>query len=327
MNRTSFLILASALALLPAYGAELESASGWTLEDRHTGPFRHAISVISEGGELRYEAEFIMVNDGAEFDANLFRGGKSLGTFRCTLVGASDGYWFNVYDPPNGGLDASGPFAYPEGGEHGVFLDAAKAEYAKHDEDLNTAYQELMARLPESQKTDLRERQRAWIEARDYHAGFQSQAVEGKDKDTATYWEVAAYMTEDRVGFLRHVYANSEVSPNITGTYIDENGGMLSILERYDDWVFAISVVRGPTAHIGFIRGAAQKGGTGAAFKDWNQENFYDGKPAELRFSRDGALLQVEGENTQYYHGARAYFDGTYFKVTDLVHSFPDMTD
>ena len=309
-----------------AFSDELKSNSGWRLDDETTGPFRHAIVVTSPDGVAQYEAEFIMINNGAEFIAELKRDQQLLGQFRCSYVAAGYGAHFNVYDPPNKGLDASGRYQFPdEDGDEEISLAEAKAEYEKQDRVINEVYKALMARLTDALKTDLRDRQRGWIEHKEYIAGFQARAPEGEEKQSPLYWETAAYMTQDRAGFLRHVYANEEISESVSGTYIDEHGGTLSILERGDDWVFAIDVVRGPTFHLGFIRGAAKKTDGGAHFKDLNSENFIEGKPAQITLKRSGSRILIEGEDTQYYHGMRAYFDGEFFKVTDLIQAYPDV--
>jgi len=37
-----------------------------------------------------------------------------------------------------------------------------------------------------------------------------------------------------------------------------------------------------------------------------------------LTFRREGGRLEVFGENTEYFHGARAYFEGTYIRLRQL---------
>lgn len=325
-----FLFLLGLIAAAPgAVGEELVSASKWTMDDEYVGPFRHRILVSSPDDVAVYQAEFMLVNNAAEFEADLMRGEQLLGRFRCSFASAGDAIFFNVYDPPNAGLDASGRFEFvfeEEEVSEEEALARAMAEYQKQDLLLNDFYEELMSRLTQEQKADLRDRQRAWIEHKEYMAGFQARAPEGEEQNHAIYWETAAYMTQSRTGFLKFVYNNKEVSPSVSGTYIDERGGTLSILERADDWIFHIDVVRGPTYHLGFVRGEAAKDGEGANFEEWREEYIFDGKAAKISFKREGSKVIIEGENTGAYHGARAYFDGEYFKVTDLIHAFPEVS-
>ena len=103
---------------------------------------------------------------------------------------------------------------------------------------------------------------------------------------------------------------------DINGVYDDANGGTLTISDAGElTFAFEITVVRGPTAHLGELSGVAQVAGETATFVDTNEEAFIDGNPCRLTFTFDGRWIEVKGENTQYYHGARASFDGTYEKV------------
>lgn len=100
---------------------------------------------------------------------------------------------------------------------------------------------------------------------------------------------------------------------DINGIYDDANGGTLTISDAGElTFAFEITVVRGPTAHTGEIAGVAQIAGETATFVDTNEKAFIDGNPCRLTFTFEGGWLKVTGENTHYYHGARAFFDGTY---------------
>ena len=100
---------------------------------------------------------------------------------------------------------------------------------------------------------------------------------------------------------------------DVNGIYDDDNGGTLFISEAGElTFAFEILVVRGPTAHTGELSGIAQITGETATFVDTNEEAFIEGNPCRLTFTFVGDRIEVKGENTLYYHGARAYFDGTY---------------
>lgn len=103
---------------------------------------------------------------------------------------------------------------------------------------------------------------------------------------------------------------------DINGVYDDANGGTLTISDAGElTFAFEINVVRGPTAHLGELAGIAEIAGETATFVDTNEEAFIDGNPCRLTFAFENGWIVVTGENTQYYHGARAYFDGTYERV------------
>lgn len=46
-------------------------------------------------------------------------------------------------------------------------IECENAEIARHDKRLNTAYQQLMAKLPAAKQKELRQQQRVWMRQRD----------------------------------------------------------------------------------------------------------------------------------------------------------------
>jgi hypothetical protein len=96
------------------------------------------------------------------------------------------------------------------------------------------------------------------------------------------------------------------------GQYSDSYGGHLTIAEKGGKYWFYVEVVRGPSFHLGEIGGEFRvKGRTG-----WFEvKEDYDDESTWLTFlqENDGSgRVRIVGENTQSYHGARAYFDGNY---------------
>ena len=101
------------------------------------------------------------------------------------------------------------------------------------------------------------------------------------------------------------------------GVWIDGYGGILSIEEGQEASLrFTLRVVRGPTYHTGAIEGTAQCNVMSARFEI--REEGVEGT-TWITFLREGGGLRLIGENTQYFHGARAYFDGTYLRVRELT--------
>ena len=83
---------------------------------------------------------------------------------------------------------------------------------------------------------------------------------------------------------------------------------------------FRLSVVRGPTAHTGEVSGSILlKNGTGL-YRDPDPS---DGEPpAEIKFNiLDDRRVEIKAHNDSYLHGARAYFNGVYFKSGPLTES------
>jgi hypothetical protein len=75
-------------------------------------------------------------------------------------------------------------------------------------------------------------------------------------------------------------------------------------------------VVRGPTYHIGSIGGSAKWNGSTAHF---SIQALDEEGGTWLTFLKWGVKLEIIGENTSSFHGARAYFDGEYIRVSELT--------
>ena|ERR1700686_2111920 len=199
-------------------------------------------------------------------------------------------------------------------------LAQAKERFDAADADLNKAFQDVRSKLSGSALTDLRDRQREWLKHRDYMASDQPRqnGFEGSDfKQSPDYWEAMADLTKERAAFLRAAFDRT-LPKGITGVYQDSYGGALQLEETAEGVVFSINVVRGPTTHTGGLTGVATRKGSGAVYKE-KIEPPEDRKPCEVTFAFvDGHIVKLTGKNTEYFHGARAYFDGTYFKVAKL---------
>jgi uncharacterized protein YecT (DUF1311 family) len=206
------------------------------------------------------------------------------------------------------------------GEDEAAKLEQAKQRFAATDADLNKAFQETRSKLSGSALIDLRDRQREWLKHRDYMASDQPRqnGFEGSDfKQSPDYWEAMADLTKERTAFLRAAF-DSSLPKGMTGVYQDSYGGALQLEETAQGLVFSLNVVRGPTTHTGGLTGVATRKGSSAIYKE-KIEPPEDRKPCELTFAfTDGHIVKITGKNTEYYHGARAYFDGTYFKVAKL---------
>ena len=199
-------------------------------------------------------------------------------------------------------------------------LAEAKAAFAKADRALNEAWTAIKKALPEKIFTELKGQQRGWIESRD-RAALES-SPNPKDaaeaKRSASYWRTATSLTETRAQWLRRL-ADNEDDP-LTGLWTDGNGGTLEMVERREaqKLFFVFHVVRGRGLHIGVIAGAAHWNSPLGWFSDKGREA---DKPEEtnIAFVEKERHLEVSGANTSYYHGAHAYFDGSYYKIAPLA--------
>lgn len=196
-----------------------------------------------------------------------------------------------------------------------------KAAFAKADAALNAAWTAAKASLSESEFNELREDQRSWLQYRDYLA--QSPIYTGASTqkelslDSPDYLEAAAALTQERSEWLEAVVRNKDIE-SLTGVWTDSRGGRIEIVEGGGSFSFSISCTRGPTSHTGDMEGLAK----------WNQRiGWYSDTlaakdpeaEANLAFILRGSRLEIIGANTSKYHGARAYFDGIYVKVSALT--------
>lgn len=136
-------------------------------------------------------------------------------------------------------------------------------------------------------------------------------------KQSSYYWDAMAELTKARAEFLRASF-DSALPKGISGSYEDSYGGSLNLEERADGVAFQIDVVRGPTLHTGGLAGLATVKDGVAVYKE-QVEAGEDREPCELTFTfSKGHSVKIDGKNTDYYHGARAYFTGIYFKIAKL---------
>lgn len=199
-------------------------------------------------------------------------------------------------------------------------LEQAKAAFAAADKTLNSVYQKAKAGLPEHIFDEVQEEQRDWLGYRDSRAlaaaVFDGGAAEGEEKSNLEYWKALTELTADRVRILEGWMKWDSFTREWEGVWADGSGGRLLILEKEPGSVaFAIEVVRGPTYHLGNLSGTAEWNGGTARFSidpgDGEAETW-------LTFVKRNYKLEIIGENTMPYHGARAYFDGEYLRISEL---------
>ena len=170
--------------------------------------------------------------------------------------------------------------------------------------------------LPEDVFGELLSEQARWYEQREQSARYTSHLASLDDMDEAEYWYALAVHNRARSEWISawrftHSPAAAELD-DWEGWWLDGEGGHLHVTRTGpDSFEFSISVVRGPTFHLGELDGSARIDGRSAEFRI-TPEGTED--ETVLRFSRDGPFLVLEGENTWYWHGVRAYFDGRYLR-------------
>lgn len=197
---------------------------------------------------------------------------------------------------------------------------AAKAAFDKADRALNTAWAAAKQVLPEEEFNKLKEEQRAWVEYRDYLA--RSPMYTGADAqgelalDAPEYLEAAAGLEDMRAEWLKGLIHEWK-DETLTGYWTDSYGGSIEVVEREGHLHFIIQCVRGPTSHVGGLSGIAVWNPNIGWFSDKGRDKEKTDE-TNLSFILRDKKLEVIGANTGYYHGARAYFDGSYVKVKAL---------
>ena len=198
-------------------------------------------------------------------------------------------------------------------------LARAQAREDEADHWLNEIYSKLKASLPADQFSIVQADQRDWISYRDYMAeniGAQEVHEEGPEQN-AEILDQKRGLTLSRISFLNSTN-DSHLPAGLTAVYDDGHGGVLQLDQHGDNLQFSISVVRGPTYHTGDIGGVAKRQKDGWFYRE--KPPYQGGDPAELTFARlDDRRVKVTEKNTDAFHGARAYFAGTYFKEKALV--------
>jgi hypothetical protein len=207
-------------------------------------------------------------------------------------------------------------------GAMGDDLAKEKAAFEAADKALNKEWAVLEKKCPEHVWPSIKSEQRSWIEYRDYVA----EAAGNLTEEDVDFWGSQAEMTRSRIEFLKAWVAmetDGAGNGDWSGRYSDGYGGTLYLSQDDEGLYFAVDVVRGPTFHLGSLSGKAKVNGMTAFFTDEDRLE-EEGKEEEtwLIFrmgTGEDSRIEVNGENTMYYHGARAYFDGKYVKLDDLT--------
>lgn len=202
-----------------------------------------------------------------------------------------------------------------------ITVEQAQAEFEQADAELNAAWGQVKAALDERRFAPVQIEQRQWIQDRDRWADHVAEL--GKVGDQAiVHWTERTRMTRMRTEILNSIANPVKADDPWTGRWIDGGGGTLLILAQEDAIRFCIDVVRGPTYHLGYLAGVAPVNENLARFSDAatadqrKREQFGE---TWLTFMRRSHSLELLTANTGYYHGARAYFYGEYYRVAPLT--------
>lgn len=196
----------------------------------------------------------------------------------------------------------------------------AKELFEKEDRLLNEAWAAAKKALSEADFNELKEEQRAWMEYRDYLARsplYTGAEAQGElPLDSPEYLEAAAGLSETRTEWLKGL-VKKFADETLTGVWTDSYGGRIEIAEKDGHLHFSIVCVRGQSSHVGDLEGIAVWNRPIGWFSDKGKNDTGE-QEANLCFVLRNHRLEITGANTSHYHGARAYFDGTYLRVGTL---------
>lgn len=206
-------------------------------------------------------------------------------------------------------------------GERGV--EEAKAEFEQADGELNAAWGRVKAALDADSFAEIQLEQRKWLRYRDHRAeDIAARTWPGEGDPVRNMWIDKAHTTRMRTQILHAIAKPVAGDDPWTGRWIDGHGETLLIISRGRDVQFRVSVVRGPTSHLGHLTGVAAVNKSLARFSDATtaeQSKLEQFGETRLDFLLSGRRLELSASNTQYYHGARGYFDGVYYRVASLT--------
>lgn len=184
-----------------------------------------------------------------------------------------------------------------------------KTEYEKADKDLNKTYKSLQTSLASSKAEEMKKDSRTWIDHKEALCSGQS----GMSNDSkAVYYECLYSMTSDRTRFLKEAFGGEGTDNKIEGAYSDSLGGNIVIEKAGKGYKFTIEVVRGVTSHTGEVSGEISLKNNSATF---DQKEKDGNESCKIGFKFSDRKVNVDEIKCDSYHGASAYFGGTYYKV------------
>ncbi|MDX1960382.1 MAG: lysozyme inhibitor LprI family protein [Leptospiraceae bacterium] len=190
-------------------------------------------------------------------------------------------------------------------------LSCFKKKFSKVDKELNEVYKELLNKIPKELANEMKIESRTWIKRKESFC--KDERVTGdseSSKENSSYYSCVLGFTESRIPFLKSAFGRENLSNELSGEYQDADGGELKLKMNKNKLEFMISVVRGPTSHIGEVSGK---------FEPTSKKILWKNKPnseeCELKFIFKDYVVEIEEVKCSELHGANAYFTGKYRKI------------
>lgn len=203
-----------------------------------------------------------------------------------------------------------------------LLLIEAKEAYMISDARIRSVYSEALETVPSyiMSKEEMEKIYKNWVEYRKSfalaEAHLQGKAAVGEEENTKEYWNK---MNEISITLIEIIQGWMKIETSTScweGKWMDESGGIIYIFEKPDGtFNFRCDVERTSYYHSGVIGGNAAMNHSTARFSIQTSSG-----PTWLTFIRKNkGQLRLIGDNTSYFTGVRAYFDGTYTRVSSLI--------
>jgi uncharacterized protein YecT (DUF1311 family) len=219
---------------------------------------------------------------------------------------------------PGRRLDASGEY-HPV--DKQTMMKTEAERFADADQQLNSVYRQVIARLHPANIGALRQFQREWANNRDDSAEtlvhFNYGELESGDKQIQ--FDLARTLdTLDRIKLLRDFPAAMAAS-GVTGTYSTNWHRTLRIDEHNGEVAFGISALNPRNGSTGDLVGRAKLRGNKMKWVDAKDSppDLRTGRLAEVTITfKANKLATVDSKNDGSYHGVGVIFSGDYLRTS-----------
>jgi len=219
---------------------------------------------------------------------------------------------------PGQRLDASGEY---HSVDKQTMMKTEAERFADADQELNSVYRQVIAKLQPANIGALRQFQREWANNRDDSADTLVHLNYGEleSGDKQIQFDLARTLdTLARIKLLRDLPA-AMAAPGITGTYSTNWDGTLRIDEHNGQVAFGISALNLRNGSTGDLVGRAKLRGNKIHWVDAKDSprDLQSGQPAEVTITfKANKLATVESKNDGSYHGVGVIFGGDYLRTS-----------
>jgi len=181
--------------------------------------------------------------------------------------------------------------------------------YQSQDLKLNSLFSSLITQLDQNQIKEIRSNSLTWIRVKEGTCSFQ---YKEQQNDPLGFQRCLFNQTINRIDFLNSYFLHRN-DTQIEGTYSDGYSGSIRLsLVNQNIFLFSLDTVSSPSSHIGHYDGVMRIIDGPVLYSDPSNSS---NSECKLRIEIMHAKVTIEEIACSGYHGARARFDGLYFKI------------